>query len=286
MSPRLRDQSVGPKPTMYCVTFTPNCLAGTMWPTSCRAIDSSRPTAKISTPSAYSMSHLPSTQFDEREPSRRARSARPAVSLFDVLDGTRVPGAMRGCSLSHSSSTVGDGVDDLQEPDRPSWKAATQLLVGGVVDRRGAPARRARPPGERHGRERRRRPAARTSSAARSSSRWRRGVGHPRRASRARARSCSRMSGGDDLRERRAVGELDHGVHDRLRVDDDLDALVRDVEQQVRLDHLQALVHQRRRIRRDELCPSSQVGWASACCRRDVGQLVDGCGRGTVRRWR
>ncbi len=52
MSPRLRDHSVGPNPTMYWVTFTPNFLAGTMWPISCSAIDSSSPTAKTITPSA------------------------------------------------------------------------------------------------------------------------------------------------------------------------------------------------------------------------------------------
>ena len=28
VSPRLRDQTVRPKPTKYCVTFTPNVLAG------------------------------------------------------------------------------------------------------------------------------------------------------------------------------------------------------------------------------------------------------------------
>ena len=43
-----------------------------------------------------------------------------------------------------------------------------------------------------------------------------------------------------------AVGHLDHGVHDRLRVDHDVDGVVVDVEQLVGLDHLQALVHERR----------------------------------------
>ena len=46
VSPRWRDQSVGPKPTMYWVTFTPNLLAGTMWPISCSAIETTRPIAK------------------------------------------------------------------------------------------------------------------------------------------------------------------------------------------------------------------------------------------------
>ena len=43
----------------------------------------------------------------------------------------------------------------------------------------------------------------------------------------------------------------DQRVDDRLRVHDDVDPLVRRAEQPVRLDHLEALVHQRRRVDRD-----------------------------------
>ena len=46
----------------------------------------------------------------------------------------------------------------------------------------------------------------------------------------------------------RTVGQLDHRVDDRLRVDDDVDLIGADAEQPVRLDDLEALVHQRRRI--------------------------------------
>ncbi len=53
------------------------------------------------------------------------------------------------------------------------------------------------------------------------------------------------------LGDRRSVDELDHRVDDRLRMHDDLDAVVRHVEQQVRLDHLEALVDECRRVRRD-----------------------------------
>jgi hypothetical protein len=40
-------------------------------------------------------------------------------------------------------------------------------------------------------------------------------------------------------------------VHDRLRVHDDFDAVEVDTEQLVRLDHFEALVHERRRVDRD-----------------------------------
>ena len=54
-----------------------------------------------------------------------------------------------------------------------------------------------------------------------------------------------------EVRERGAVAEPDERVHDRLRVHDDVDPVVRRAEQPVRLDHLEALVHQRRRVDRD-----------------------------------
>ena len=54
--------------------------------------------------------------------------------------------------------------------------------------------------------------------------------------------------GDAELRDDRAVDQLHHRVHDRLRVDDDVDLIGGDVEQPVRLDHLEPLVHQRRRV--------------------------------------
>ena len=59
------------------------------------------------------------------------------------------------------------------------------------------------------------------------------------------------MSGMPEVRERRAVAQRHERVDDRLRVHDDVDAVVRRAEQVVRLDHLEALVHQRRRVDRD-----------------------------------
>ncbi|MDR6099717.1 hypothetical protein QE454_003336 [Microbacterium sp. SORGH_AS454] len=53
------------------------------------------------------------------------------------------------------------------------------------------------------------------------------------------------------LRDGRAVDELDHRVHDRLRVHGHRDPVVRHVEEQVRLDHLKALVDESGGVRRD-----------------------------------
>ena len=57
--------------------------------------------------------------------------------------------------------------------------------------------------------------------------------------------------GGAQLGLEGAVDEPDGGVDDALRVDDDLDRVVVDIVQPVRLDDLQALVGERRRVDRD-----------------------------------
>ena len=50
------------------------------------------------------------------------------------------------------------------------------------------------------------------------------------------------------LGQRRPVAQLHHGVHDRLGVHDDVDPVVVDAEELVGLDHLEALVHEGRRV--------------------------------------
>ena len=57
--------------------------------------------------------------------------------------------------------------------------------------------------------------------------------------------------GGAELGLQRAVDEPDGRVDDALRVDDDLDGVVVDIVQPVRLDDLQALVGEGRRVDRD-----------------------------------
>lgn len=56
-----------------------------------------------------------------------------------------------------------------------------------------------------------------------------------------------------ELAEDARVGGLDHGVDDGLRVDDDLDVVVARAVEVVRLDDLEALVHERRAVHRDLL---------------------------------
>jgi hypothetical protein len=51
VSPRRRENTVGPKPTMYCVHLTPKRLAGTRCPISCSAMERATPSAMTSTPS-------------------------------------------------------------------------------------------------------------------------------------------------------------------------------------------------------------------------------------------
>src|SRR6266568_524883 len=63
-----------------------------------------------------------------------------------------------------------------------------------------------------------------------------------------------------------------HRVHDRLRVHDDVDAARLDVEEPARLDHLEALVHERRRVDGD-LVAHRPVGVLQGAGRRHRGQL-------------
>ena len=53
-----------------------------------------------------------------------------------------------------------------------------------------------------------------------------------------------------EVRDRGAVAEADEAVDDRRRVDHDLDPVVGDAEEEVRLDHLEALVRERRGVDR------------------------------------
>ena len=66
--------------------------------------------------------------------------------------------------------------------------------------------------------------------------------------------------GGAQLGLQGAIDELDGRVNDALGVDDHLDRLVADIVQPVRLDDLQALVREGRRVDRDLLRPSATSG--------------------------
>ncbi len=123
-------------------------------------------------------------------------------------------------------------------------------LVGGVEHARRGAAGHARPraPGAGTGSVARR--AARRSASrprpgrARAPARRRARGGAARRRS---APACPGARGAPAPRRRKRAP----GVDDRLRVHDDVDPVVRRAEEVVGLDHLEALVHQRRRVDRD-----------------------------------
>src|SRR4029077_7084193 len=130
VSPLRRDHTVGPNPTMYWVTLTPNFFAGTRRPTSCRPIYSSSPTAKMSTPRAYSTAaHSSLGLLCDDGPRPRAR---PVLHIFDVFDGTWVPrGSVVIAQPVHQY--VPNCVHDAQKRHMSGMKGGDEFLVGGVV---------------------------------------------------------------------------------------------------------------------------------------------------------
>ena len=175
-----------------------------------------------------------------------------------------------------------DRVDDVEEADAPGVERRHGLLVRRVEDRRVLAAGPADLLGERDGRERRRRRAARTSSSCAvvqsSGLARRRDAVRPVEPERDRQAHVGRRGLGD----RGSVDELDHRVHDRLRVHDDLDAVVLDVEEQVRLDDLEPLVHERGGVRRDDE-PHVPRRMGERLGRGDLGELLAASARGTDR---
>src|SRR4051812_4833217 len=139
VSPRLRDQTVGPNPTMYWVTFTPNFLAGTRWPISCRAMLSATPTTTTRTPrknSTPSLSHplpviRPGSSGRDGLP---GGGAGPPVGGEHVVEGEvpRLRDGFGGIRLDDARH----GVDDVDEADAPVVERVHGDLVGGVVDGR------------------------------------------------------------------------------------------------------------------------------------------------------
>ena len=71
------------------------------------------------------------------------------------------------------------------------------------------------------------------------------------------------------MREGGSVAEPDERVDDRRRLDRDLDPLIFDVEEEVRLDHLEPFVRQRCRVHRD-----LRAHAPSRMCERLLGRHV------------
>ena len=254
VSPRFVDQIVLPKPTKYWVTFTPNFFAGTMCPTSCSAIETTTPRKKSTIPKRVDQrghrcccSSCWARRVCHAGHRLVGAVAGPGVRREYVGDVQRSPRRGYVVGRQYRSHDVGDAEEaEVAVPER-----LHRDLVGRVVDRgedaarsagAGSPARAAGTP--------RRRPARTATTGRRSSRPAAAASAHPVRPAERQADRQPHV-GRRHLRDRRPVVELDHRVDHRLRVHDDLDVVVRDVEQQVRLDHLESLVDQRRGVGRD-----------------------------------
>ena len=212
--------------------------------------------------------HRGSEASEQSHPARiaRARSTGPAARpTSDRVEGSAPPdGASCSSTTRRTVSTI--SVKRM----RPAWNASTHsslaaLKTAGWCRPRRPPAGPARRPGTR------RRPAAGSPMpAARVQSTGGVDVRQPLgpRQPEGDGHEHARWAG---LGDGRAVDELDHRVDQLLRVHDDLDALERDVEEQVGLDHLQPLVDQRGRVGRDHPA-HGEVGVGQRLLGRDVVQ--------------
>ena len=174
---------------------------------------------------------------------------------------------------SCSSSTAATVSTMPRNGSRPAWNAGHALLVGGVVDaparcrpRCPAVSRQPRPPGSASSSSGRNSHVLRRCPVAR-----RRPRRAPGRASRGRARSAAACPAGwpgpasTRRRTRPSSGRPTAGGRRRRCV-------VRHVEEQVRLDHLEALVDQRGRVDRDDRA-HVPGGVGQRLLRRDVVEL-------------
>ena len=161
-------------------------------------------------------------------------------------------------------------VNDIEIADTPRVEREHRLLVG-RIEHRGVRAALPSYPlrelhcREGHGIERLERPVARGGPVERHP--------HPRHPVRPvqPERDGQPHVGRRALRDRRAVDEFDHRVHDGLRVHGHLDAIVGYVEQVVGFDDFEPLVHEGRRIGRDD--EAHVPGRVRQCfARRDIPQ--------------
>ena len=188
-----------------------------------------------------------------RAADRGGLGTRPGVGGEDVVHGEVLPRwyVVGGQDLRNRGHDVGEAEPALVE-------GVDGDLVGGVVDRRGGAAPLPRRPGQGDGGEdlvveRLEAPVGRLRPVDRGLR-----VGHPVGPPHAeRDRHQHRRQA--QLGDHGAVDELDHRVDELLRVHDDVDAVEGDVEEQVRLDHLEALVDQRRGVGRDH--PTHRRSW-------------------------
>ncbi len=167
----------------------------------------------------------------------------------------------RSASSWMCSSTTAATVSTISgKRSRPAMNAGDRLLVGGVEHAGRRAAGLASPPGEPDRREGVGVEGLERPGSGRGSSPS--APGRPARdpASRARGRSAAACPAGTPERACEPSCELDHRVDQRLRVDDDVDPVVGQVEEQVRLDQLQPLVDQRRGVDGDHRSHAPRSG--------------------------
>ena len=145
------------------------------------------------------------------------------------------------------SSVRSTRLGDLEEADAPVEEGRDGDLVGGVEGAGIGPAAHSRLAGQGQERERVRvgRVKLEGQTGREVEGRHRRGgalgIGERVGDGHAHVRVA-------EVRERRAVPEADDRVHDRGRMDDDLDLLVRHAEEEMRLDQLESFVGERRGV--------------------------------------
>ena len=201
----------------------------------------------------------PRLPLPRRPPVRGGRRRAPA------------PARSTGSGANLPERLLDDG-RDVEEADAAVQERADGDLVGGVQDARGGAAGHARLAGQ--GKAAEGRDVGRLEVQAERRRQVER-LDRRRRAMRMGERPRDRHAhvGKAGVGEQGAVAEAHHPVDDRLRVHDDLDGVVGDPEQVMRLDHLEALVHQRGRVDRD-LLPHAPGRVGERLGRGHVGELV------------
>src|SRR5215203_7060640 len=143
VSPRRREKTVGPKPTMNCGTRMPYFRAHMKWPSSWNPIEKSRPIAKAAMPRTVSRIPLSSASGDDA----------PGVLPGPLLRGQHVLDAGGCAEVRRLVEGTRDELDDSWKRQATRHERGDGFLVGGVVDGGHHSPGRSGGPGEAHGRE-------------------------------------------------------------------------------------------------------------------------------------
>src|SRR5215203_2239338 len=140
VSPRRREKTVGPKPTMNCGTRMPYFRAHMKWPSSWNPIEKSRPIAKAAMPRTVSRIPLSSASGDDA----------PGVLPGPLLRGQHVLDAGGCAEVRRVVEGTRDQIENASERQAIRPESGHRLLVRRVVERgddaAGLPGR----PGEAH----------------------------------------------------------------------------------------------------------------------------------------